>query len=70
MVRYPISLVESCCQKVYCPDSIKSQKRDLRINMDVKLVVESIYCDESAKRSLGTNSNRPDFGRNTSRFEQ
>jgi benzoylsuccinyl-CoA thiolase BbsA subunit len=38
---------------VFVLTQLKVRKEDLRINMDVKLVVESIYCDEVGKEIIG-----------------
>jgi len=38
---------------VFVLAQLKVRKEDLRINMDVKLVVESIYRDEFGKEIIG-----------------
>jgi len=38
---------------VFVLTQLRARKEDLKIDMDMKLVVESIYCDESGKEIMG-----------------
>ncbi len=38
---------------VFILTQLKGRKEDLKINADMKLVIESIYCDESGKEIIG-----------------
>ena len=38
---------------VFVLTQLKAMKEDLKINTDMKLVIESIYCDESGKEIIG-----------------